>query len=111
MGLLRELCRRARAAWHLPRWWRLRPGTLDRRIFLSVVAEDEYRLPRFSPADTVLDLGAHTGSFALAALRRGAGLVVCCEPDPANFLLLRHNLAPFGARVRLLPCAAWPVAG
>ncbi|MBY0230529.1 MAG: FkbM family methyltransferase [Gemmataceae bacterium] len=111
MGLLRELCRRARAAWHAPRHWRLRPGTIDRRLFLAVVADDEYRLPRFSLADTVLDLGAHTGSFALAALRRGAGRVVCCEPDPANFDLLRRNLAPYGERVRLRRAAAWPVAG
>lgn len=111
MGILRELCRRASTLWHRPRHWRLRPGTIDRRIFLSTVAEDEYRLPRFSATDTVLDIGAHTGSFALAALRRGAGRVVCIEPDGENAALLRHNLSPFGSRVSLIQAAAWPQAG
>ena len=55
----------------------------------------------------VLDVGGHVGSFAHAALRRGAGLVACCEPDADNFRLLRHNLAPCADRVHLLRCAVW----
>src|SRR5262245_55916669 len=86
----------------------LRPGTIDRRIFRHVVIENEYRLPdRFAATDVILDVGAHVGSFALACLRRGAGRVVCLEPDPGNFRLLTHNLRPFAVRVVLHNAAAW----
>jgi hypothetical protein len=45
--------------------WSFRSGTLDRLIFDSVVALDEYRLPeRFEPVVVVVDVGAHIGSFA-----------------------------------------------
>lgn len=108
MGWLREL-HRCLVVWsHLPRHWRLRPGTLDRRLFRHVVLDNEYRLPgRFGPGDVVLDVGAHTGSFALAVLRRGVGRVVCCEPQPDNAHLLTRNLAPFRDRVSVLPSAVW----
>jgi FkbM family methyltransferase len=111
MGLLRALFRRLLLARHRPRHWRLRPDTLDARLFRHVVIDNEYRLPRrFRRDDVVLDIGAHTGSFALAALRRGAGRVVCCEPEPANAALLAENLAPYpAADVRCV--AVWDAAG
>lgn len=108
MGLLRELYRRCLIARHRPRHWQLRPGTIDRRIFRTVVVDNEYRLPpRLAAEDVLLDIGAHTGSFALAALRRGAGRVVCCEPDADNFRLLEANLRPHADRVRLHHAAVW----
>lgn len=107
MGLLREWSRRLTTMWHAPRHWRFRSGTIDRRIFRDVVVGNEYRLPRFTSHDVVLDIGAHAGTFALAALRRGAGRVVCCEPDPGNFALLSHHLLPFRDRVLLLNAAIW----
>jgi FkbM family methyltransferase len=107
MGVLRDLARRAIDWWHAPAHWRFRPGTIDRRIFREVVISDEYRLPRLGREDLVVDVGAHIGSFALAALRRGAGRVVCCEPDAASFEALCHNLAPYKGRAALVRCAAW----
>jgi FkbM family methyltransferase len=108
VGLFRELHRRWRAAQHRPAHWVLRPGTLDRRIFLDVLAGNEYRLPgRFSPSDVVLDVGAHIGSFSLAALRRGAARVLACEPFAANYRVLEHNLAPYRDRVTLVRRAVW----
>jgi FkbM family methyltransferase len=108
MGLLRELGRRFRIAWHRPAHWQLRPGTIDRRIFRNVVIENEYRLPaRFDPNDVILDVGGHIGTFVYAVLTRGAGLVHCCEPDAGNYHVLTHNLAPYGERVRLHRCAVW----
>jgi FkbM family methyltransferase len=108
MGILTELYRRWQLARHKPRGWQLRPGTIDRRLFREVVIHNDYELPpRFEPHDVILDVGAHLGSFALAALRRGAGTVYCCEADPDNFRLLRHNLRPYRGRVRLLPHAVW----
>ncbi len=108
MGLLRDLVRRSLLAWHRPRHWYLRPGTIDARIFRHVVIANEYRLPRhFRASDVVLDIGGHTGSFALAALRRGAGRVIVCEPDPANFACLEKNLAPYRDRVECHRVAVW----
>lgn len=108
MGWVKSLYQRYLFARHLPRRWRLRPRTLDARIVRAVVLENEYRLPqRFAEPDVILDIGAHIGSFALAALTRGAGVVYCFEPDADNFALLEHNLAPFGDRVRLRRAAVW----
>jgi FkbM family methyltransferase len=110
MGLLRDLYRRWLLFRHRPAHWRLRPGTLDARLFRHVVIDDEYQLPPLSPNDICLDVGAHTGSFALAALRRGAGRVVCVEPEPGNVALLTHNLAPY-CQVEIHAAAVWPQAG
>jgi FkbM family methyltransferase len=108
MGWLKDLYHRYLYARHLPRHWRLRRRTLDGRIVRHVVFENEYRLPdRFGADDVIVDVGAHIGSFALAALRRGAGVVHCVEPDAENFALLEHNLSPFGDRVRLRRAAVW----
>jgi FkbM family methyltransferase len=108
MGLLRELGRRLSVAWHKPSHWCLRPGTIDRRIFRNVVVENEYRLPsRFEPDEVILDIGGHIGTFALAVLQRGAGVVHCCEPDADNFQVLAANLAPYGERIRLHRRAVW----
>jgi FkbM family methyltransferase len=108
MGVLRELYRRCHVWRHRPHHWRLRPDTIDRRIFRHVVIDNEYRLPeRFDAGDILLDVGAHIGSFALAALQRGAGRVYCCEPDRDNFRLLEHNLSPYHPRVSLLAGAVW----
>jgi FkbM family methyltransferase len=108
MGILSGLRRRLLLYWHKPRHWRLRPGTIDRRVFREVVIDNEYRLaPRFHPRDVIVDVGAHVGSFAYAVLRRGAGTVYCCEPSRENFGLLQHNLRPFGAGAHLFQGAVW----
>jgi FkbM family methyltransferase len=108
MGLLRELYRCFRIAYHRPGHWQLRPDTLDRRIFRDVIVENEYRLPsQFEPTDVILDVGGHIGTFSHAVLARGAGQVFCCEPDAANFRVLCHNLAPYGGRVHVMRCAVW----
>lgn len=108
MGVLKELYRRFQLLLHKPRHWQLRPDTIDRRIFREVVIHNEYQLPaRFDRRDVVLDVGAHIGSFALAALRRGAGAVYCCEANPDNFRLLQMNLRPYADRVRTSELAVW----
>jgi FkbM family methyltransferase len=108
MGLLTEVGRRFLLLCHKPRHWQLRPGTIDRRLFREVVVQNQYRLPRrFRREDIVIDVGGHVGSFAYAALRRGAGAVWCCEAGATNFRLLQHNLFPYRDRVRLLYGAVW----
>lgn len=71
-----------------------RAGTSDENIFHACVDGNEYKLPeRFEPADLVVDIGGCIGAFAHACLQRGAGLVMCFEPDPDNYALLRQHLA------------------
>lgn len=108
MGWLKSITRRFLLARHLPWHWQLRRRTLDRRIAFQVLVQNEYRLDRsFGRDDRVLDIGAHIGSFTLAALRHGAGSVHCFEPDVDNFRLLKHNLSPFADRVSLHHSAVW----
>lgn len=108
MSLLSKWYRRLVLAWNQPSHWQLRPRTVDRRVFRTVVLGNEYRLPaRFRAQDVILDVGAHIGSFGCAVLRRGAGLVCCCEADEANFRQLRENLAPYGERAQVIHGAVW----
>lgn len=70
-----------------------REHTWDQDIWRSVAEFNEYALKvRFEPNDVVLDVGAHIGAFSYLALDHGAGRVIAVEPDPENFLHLRHNL-------------------
>jgi FkbM family methyltransferase len=88
----------------------LRPGTLDEYIYHQVIECNEYGLPdSFLADDIVVDVGAHIGTFAYAALERGAGRVYCIEPDMENFEIARLNLERFidERRVFLIRGAAW----
>jgi FkbM family methyltransferase len=90
--------------------FKMRPGTLDRYIFDQVFKFNEYSLPdRFQEADIVVDVGAHIGSFAFAALQRGAGRVYCIEADAENIEIATQNLQEFISqdRVRMVHGAAW----
>ena len=82
-----------------------RPDDLQRRGL-----HDEYRLPaRFTPADIVIDVGAHIGSFAYAVVQRGGEHVCSIEPDAANCALAARHLDPYirSGRVQLLQQAVW----
>ncbi len=55
---------------------------------------------------TVVDIGANSGAFSYACLRRGAGKVIGFEPGPvARFA--RNNLAEFGMRSEVFSNAVW----
>jgi len=83
----------------MPATWKHRPGTYDADIFRSVVSPDcgEYRLSRlvFEPGEVFIDVGAHIGSAAFAARQRGADHILCYEPCPKNFELLKVNVGRF----------------
>jgi FkbM family methyltransferase len=90
--------------------WRFRPGTLDKAIFNGVVVFNEYQLPeRFAPHEIVIDVGAHIGSFAQAAVSRGCENVYSIEPDHTNCEIAEENLRPYIEKgyVRLVCGAAW----
>lgn len=79
---------------HPPAWWHWRESTEDQATFAAIWAQDEYKLGKADFTDkTVLDVGAHMGSFAFAVWARGCRNVHCYEPDPDNAALLRGNAA------------------
>jgi len=47
------------------------------------------------PLAIVVDIGAFTGEFSIAAAERGAGKVVAFEPQPDNFRVLSANVEQF----------------
>lgn len=59
--------------------------------------------------DTVADVGANIGLYTIALAQRvgSAGRVVAFEPDPANAVLLKRNLAlnPTGEKVEVIEAA------
>ncbi len=65
-----------------------RPETNDRSIINE--AFRDYVLLGIGE-ETILDVGAHIGSFAIWALEEGAKEVISFEPDPENYGLLLHN--------------------
>jgi FkbM family methyltransferase len=79
-------------------------------IFDGVVVCNEYRLPaRFTPTDIVIDVGAHIGSFAYAAVTRGGQHVYSVEPDRENCACARKHLKQYIERgdVQLVEAAVW----
>ncbi len=73
-----------------------RPLSQDSVVLAEVLFGNEYGLLDPLPAEgVIIDVGAHIGCFAVAALMRGVGKLVCYEPDPGNFDLLRKNVSPW----------------
>ena len=71
---------------------------IDDIIFLELFAEyGDLFFPRdlrLDDGDIILDVGAHHGHYAVAALHRFKNArVICVEPDRAGFALLRRNIA------------------
>jgi FkbM family methyltransferase len=90
--------------------WTFRSGTVDRMIFNGVVGHNEYNLPySFTPSDVVIDVGAHIGSFAFAAVQRGCQHVYSFEPDRDNCSRAETHLREYidAGRVRLSRQAVW----
>jgi hypothetical protein len=65
-----------------------------------------------SKAVTVVDVGANIGLFALYCLNHPTSVcrVVCIEPAPISFELLRHNVEVYGEDVILHQCAVGETA-
>jgi FkbM family methyltransferase len=90
--------------------WTFRPGTIDRMIFKGVAGGNEYNLPaHFTPSDVVIDVGAHIGSFAYAAIERGCRHVFSFEPDSDNCQRAEAHLREHidAGLVRLSRKAVW----
>lgn len=73
----------------------VRPRTADLRTSKSVFVENLYWPAGFELAldATVVDVGAHIGTFTLqAAARVPDGRVIAYEPEPENYRYLEHNV-------------------
>lgn len=87
----------------LVRW-----NTQDIVATSHVLDHNEYRLPeKLLDSDVIVDIGAQIGSFAVACLRRGAGRVICFEPEASNFDLLYRNTEEWRQKAALNRCAVW----
>lgn len=70
---------------------RFRDGFGDRYVMRDMLKRGYYvKIPK-NPK-TVIDIGAHIGPFALAAIRAGAEKVYAFEPEEFNYELLCHNI-------------------
>ena len=64
------------------------------------------------PDDTVVDVGANIGAFAVYAAQRTRGRVLAVEPHPGNADALRRNLRANGAeRAEVAECAVADAPG
>ncbi len=94
-------------------------GRNDDRVALELVVFEElantYQRGSVTvrPGDVVFDLGAHLGTFAAVALRRGARLVVALEPEPVNAACIEKTFRDEIAQGRLVlvKAAAWDAPG
>ncbi len=73
----------------------VRTGTSDTPVFNDIWMGGVYDAPSldWKKVRTVIDVGAHIGTFALYALRRNPNVVVyACEPEPSNAEILCLNV-------------------
>jgi FkbM family methyltransferase len=85
-----------------------RPNTNDEQVWHHVVDVNEYRIPERINGWTVLDVGAHIGSFVHLCVERGAAQVIALEPHPANYRALMGNIEGLdNGRVMPMQLAAW----
>lgn len=70
----------------------LRSGVSDEWLFYQIFSKKQYHI-KVEQCDTIVDLGANIG---LSALYMGhlhpEARVVCVEPDPENFHILKRNI-------------------
>jgi len=89
------------------RCFHIEPDRISRETWLDVLGRNEYLLAPTIPADAVvIDIGANSGAFSYACLRRGAGNVLAFEPGPVAKLASK-NCAEFGERFELIQRAVW----
>ncbi len=90
---------------NLGRFWIPAPGSkLLLMLMWELTVQRDYESEGVTvrPGDTVIDCGAHVGTFTRYALARGATTVVAVEPDPLNMACLRENFAQEIAERRVI---------
>jgi FkbM family methyltransferase len=70
--------------------WSLTPVIVYREI---TNPKGLYKDIRLNPGETVLDIGAHVGMFAIPLARKNPSCkFICYEPNPTNYKNLVHNI-------------------
>lgn len=88
--------------------FKFRPNTDDLGNYMSIVLHNEYGLPpRFDPDMAIVDVGAHVGSFAIAAYARGSRNIWCYEAEEKNFDALVGNVGNLEPHVQAYNLAVW----
>lgn len=83
----------------LPAFWQTRSET-DNWIALEVIGNDEYKMPKFTPEDVVVDVGSHLGSAIYKAAQNGAKHIYGFEPNPENYALCVANTRDLTSNVK-----------
>lgn len=94
---------------------RMSYATSDNAVVRNELAQVQLFLDRIRPGDFVLDIGGHTGQYAVlfGVLVGPSGRVVTFEPDPHARAVLERNLAlnGLGDRVTIEPLALSDASG
>ena len=85
----------------------LRLNTTDPLVWFSVFLQEDYGAPLPFEPRVILDAGAYTGFSAIYLTNRWPQAeIIAVEPDPANFRLLKRNVATC-RRIRPIQAALW----
>ncbi len=86
----------------------LRLDSTDADVYGQVITAEEYAPVLDPDARTIVDCGANIGLTSAWFLSRlPEAHVIAIEPFAANAELCRRNLAPYGARARVIEAAIW----
>lgn len=96
-------------------WIKAGGSDMDGLALLAFVTSEQQWISEYArghnvrPGDVVVDVGAHIGTFADDAFRRGAAKVIMVEPDPVNVECIRRNFAAeiASGKVVVVPEGAW----
>ena len=85
----------------------IRAGTADASTFEKIFIWNDYNLEFPANVKSIVDAGANIGLSAVYfADRFPSATVIAIEPEPENFRLLEHNVAPY-ANIVPLRAALW----
>ncbi len=85
----------------------LRLGTSDIRAFRNIFWVKEYNIQYNFTPEVIVDCGANIGLFAVwMKSRYPKAKIICIEPDPGNFEILKKNVSGFGDIV-CENCGVW----
>lgn len=84
----------------------LRTGTTDESAFREVFEKGVYARSLKRGGSHWIDVGAHAGYFAAAALMQGCKSIACYEPFLPNYNLARYNLLGFGCKLHQMAVVA-----
>ena len=74
----------------------LRAKSSDEYIFQQIFINQEYEFTIHKTPDTIIDAGANIGFAAVYfAHKYPNAKIICLEPEPSNFILLRKNISNY----------------